>query len=68
MTASRKTNTSHAGRRRDHKLDALAWTTMLALSILFTIATAGIGAFAIGVVLIVGVIMVVVQHNERSRR
>jgi len=66
MTAPRPTNTGHADRRAEHNLGALAWGILLVLSVLFTIATAGIGVFAVGIVLAVGVVMFLVGHGDKS--
>ncbi|TNC29160.1 hypothetical protein [Amycolatopsis alkalitolerans] len=63
MTAPRQTST---GPRRGHSAAAFTWVALLAASVLFTVATGGIGALSIGVVVIIGIAMIVLGQGKRS--
>lgn len=52
-------------RRVSRELGFVTWAVLLLLSILFTVATAGIGVFAIGIVLCVGVVMAVLGAGRK---
>jgi Flp pilus assembly protein TadB len=51
--------------RTNHELLALTWVVALLVSIVFAIATAGIGLFVVGIVLVAGLIGFVVAPTRK---
>lgn len=63
--ATDRTPGQQTPRRVGHELTFMAWGVLLLLSILLTIATAGIGAFTTGIVVVAGIVLAVLGARRR---
>ncbi|HEX7658469.1 MAG TPA: hypothetical protein VF444_03230 [Pseudonocardiaceae bacterium] len=55
------------GRRTRNTTIGMIWTVLLILSIVFTIATGGIGAIALGIVILAGIVLLIANRVSHGR-